>query len=153
MKKNKYETGITTTPAQILAAKVIQLAILGIRKEAIATELNTSIHNVTRIIYSDRGQITLKQALANIELETANKLPALMESALSELEKIMLTSQASKTRLDAIKTVIGLTLNLSSMAGGISDASVIDSDNSGANCLTNEIHAPCGATTGNFAQH
>jgi hypothetical protein len=57
----------------------------------------------------------MKSALENIQNEIAHKLPSIIESALSELEKIMLTSIMSKTRLDAIKIAIGLTSKLDRM--------------------------------------
>jgi hypothetical protein len=131
MKDTKYNVDINTTPAQILAAKVIHLAILGIRKEAIATELNTSIHNVTRIIYDKRGQATLKQALAKIHADIAHTLPSLAETAVHELEKVILTSTMTKHKLDGIKMAFGLVVNLTDMTGGVSDTSVIDDSNQG----------------------
>ena len=129
MKKTKYETGITTKPSDLLAAKVMKLAVIGVKKADIAKELNTSIGNVNRIIYSERGQVTMREALENIHSEMANTLPSIMESALSELEKIMTTSQVYKTRLEAVKVAIGLTLNLTNMTDSLNnDASIVAID-------------------------
>ena len=129
MKKTKYETGITTKPSDLLAAKVMKLAVIGVKKADIAKELNTSIGNVNRIIYSERGQVTMREALENIHSEMANRLPSIMESALSELEKIMTTSQVYKTRLEAVKVAIGLTLNLTNMTDSLNnDASIVAID-------------------------
>ncbi len=74
-----------------------------------------SVSNVNRVIYSQHGQATMKSALENIQNKISHRLPSIIESALSELEKIMLTSMLTKHRLDAIKIAIGITSKLDRM--------------------------------------
>jgi predicted transcriptional regulator len=116
-------------PSDLLAANVLRLATLGVRKAVIAKELGTSLSNVNRIVYGREGQLKMQEALNNIHSDIANTLPNLMEGALGELERIMLTSQVYKTRLEAIKVAISLTLNLSAMTGGVDDERIVNQSN------------------------
>lgn len=115
MLENVEKSQKNIRPSDIIEAKIMQMVILGAKKAEIARELGMSISNVNRVIYSQNGQITMKLALENIQNEIAHKLPSIIESALSELEKIMLTSMLTKHRLDAIKIAIGIASKLDRM--------------------------------------
>jgi hypothetical protein len=113
-------------PSDLLAANILRLAVLGMKKADISAELGTSISNINRVIYSARGQVTMREALNNIHSDISHTLPDLMQIALGQLEMIMTTSNIYKNRLDAIKVAIGLTLNLSSMTGGVDDERIVN---------------------------
>jgi predicted transcriptional regulator len=115
MIENIEKTQKNIRPSDIIEAKVMQMAVLGTKKSEIAKQFNMSEANVNRIIYSHKGQVTMQSALENIQNEIAHKLPSIIESALSELEKIMLTSMLTKHRLDAIKIAIGIASKLDRM--------------------------------------
>ncbi len=102
-------------PTDIIEAQIMQMAVIGTKKRTIAKHFQMSEANVNRIIYSEKCQIVMREAVELMNQQVAETLPNLMKYAMQELETIMLTSRITKVRLDAVKTVIGLNVKLNRM--------------------------------------
>lgn len=96
-------------------SNVMQAAVRGMSKRAIAAQMSLHERTVEKIIYSPAGQALLRATLADTNVITCSVVPTLAREAYSTLEECML-GRGDRTRLAAAEATLNLIARLEKMA-------------------------------------
>lgn len=102
------ETKALIESKDIKHLKILDLALTGMSHRQISLQLGYSLSTVERAIYSDSGQVVLKNAVARMNHEIAEALPSMVKLACQELTRLIIMSEKSQTRLASSKQIMAI---------------------------------------------